>query len=34
MITFIVDELTPCLKDVTTGDIAETEVVRRGFAQT
>ena len=28
MITFIVDELTPCLRDVTTGDIAETEVVR------
>lgn len=28
MITFKVDELTPCLKDVQTGDIVDTEVVR------
>ncbi|MGN0512858.1 MAG: hypothetical protein ACI4GD_01170 [Lachnospiraceae bacterium] len=28
MIAFSIDELTPCLKDVTTGDIFETEVVR------
>lgn len=28
MITFKVDELTPCLKDVETGDIVDTEVVR------
>ena len=28
MITFKVDELTPCLKDVETGDIIDTEVVR------
>ena len=27
MITFYIDELTPCLKETTTGDIAETEVV-------
>lgn len=28
MITFKIDELTPCLKDVMTGDILDTEVVR------
>lgn len=28
MITFKVDEVTPCLKEVSTGDIYETEVVR------
>ena len=27
MITFCIDELTPCLKDVVTGDILDTEVV-------
>lgn len=28
MITFYIDELTPCLKNTTTGDIVDTEVVR------
>lgn len=28
MITFKIDELTPCLKDTETGDLCETEVVR------
>lgn len=28
MITFYVDELTPCLKDVVTGDFVDTEVIR------
>ena len=28
MITFKVDEVTPCLKEISTGDIYETEVVR------
>lgn len=28
MITFTIDELVPCLKDVFTGDIVETEVIR------
>ena len=28
MITFIIDETIPCLKDVETGEIYETEVVR------
>lgn len=28
IITFKIDELTPCLKDVKTGEIYETEVVR------
>lgn len=28
MITFYIDELTPCLRDAETGDIVETEVVR------
>ena len=27
MITFYIDELTPCLKDTNTGDILDTEVV-------
>ena len=34
MITFCIEELTPCLKDVITGDILDTEVValkRRSF---
>ena len=28
MITFIIDETIPCLKDEETGEIYETEVVR------
>ena len=28
MITFIIDEVIPCLKDVETGEIYDTEVVR------
>ena len=28
MVTVWIDELTPCLRDVSTGDIVETEVVR------
>ena len=28
MIPFIIDSLTPCLKNVQTGDIVETEVIR------
>lgn len=28
MITFKIDELVPCLKEIETGDIVETEVVR------
>ena len=28
MIPFVIDSLTPCLKNVQTGDIVETEVVR------
>lgn len=28
MLTFYVDEITPCLIDSKTGDIVETEVVR------
>ena len=28
MIPFMIDSLTPCLKNVLTGDIVETEVVR------
>ncbi len=28
MITFYIDELTPCLKDTMTGDFVDTEVVR------
>lgn len=28
MITFYIDELTPCLKDTVSGDMIETEVVR------
>ena len=28
MITFKIDEMVPCLKDMETGDIVETEVVR------
>ena len=28
MIPFLIDSLTPCLKNVLTGDIVETEVVR------
>lgn len=28
MITFYLDEITPCLKDVKTGGIVDTEVVR------
>ena len=28
MITFYIDELTPCLKNTTTGDIVDTEVIR------
>lgn len=30
MITVDIDELTPCLKEVKTGDIVETEVLRIG----
>lgn len=28
MITFYIDELTPCLRDTITGDVIDTEVVR------
>lgn len=28
MITFIFDEMVPCLKDAETGEIYETEVIR------
>lgn len=28
MIPFLIDGLTPCLKNVKTGDVVETEVVR------
>jgi len=28
MITFYIDEFTPCLRNAETGDIVETEVVR------
>ena len=28
MITFRIDEFTPCLKEVETGEIYDTEVVR------
>ena len=28
MITFIIDEIVPCLKDTENGDIYETEVIR------
>lgn len=28
MVTVLVDELTPCLKDTRTGDIVETEVLK------
>ena len=30
MITFKVDEIVPCLKDIETGDLLDTEVVRIG----
>ena len=28
MITLIIDEITPCLKDTRTGELADTEVIR------